>query len=324
MDIEKYKAQVGAYIKKTRKAKKMSQRELITDDDGFQIVSEKTLIEIEKGRKAARPDTLNLLLRKLDKSMVDVLAEFENDGILRFENRAWEIHSLMLGGKNEQANSEYEQLDSENWYNRDDPKTAGMLLSLKAGILGDVSNEIDLALEAIQNHLLKTHPALFKSETTLMQLDEQYIEKTTLKKSEYLKLVNISILYADKDELETTVNLLSSIIISITDGLLEASFKASVLCQIYYILSYALLESGSYEDSLVAITHGIELCEQTQNAQNLGWLHFNKGIALTMLGNKESAKDCFSRAHTIFAAFMQDEYIEDSTNYAKEEFGIEL
>ena len=43
MDIEKYKVEIGAYIKRTRKSKKMSQRELITDDDGFQIVSEKTL-----------------------------------------------------------------------------------------------------------------------------------------------------------------------------------------------------------------------------------------------------------------------------------------
>jgi len=324
MDIEKYKAQIGAYIKRTRKARKMSQRELITDDEGFQIVSEKTLIEIEKGRKAARTDTLSLLLRRLDKSMLDILAELENDDVLRFENRAWEIYSLMLAGKNEQANSEYEQLEAEYRYNQDDPKTAGMLLSLKVSILGDLSNEPDLALEAMQNYLLKTHPSLFNSGIIPMQLDEQYIEKTTLTKAEYLKLVNISVFYIDKDELEVAVSLLNSIIASITNGLLEAGFKASMLCQIYYIFSYALLEAGRHEDSLAAITRGIEFCEQTQNAQNLGWLHFNKGIALYMLSNKEDADDCFSRAHTIFAAFMQNEYIEDSLNYAREEFGIEL
>lgn len=323
MDIEKYKSQVGTFIKQTRQAQKMSQKELITDENGNQIVSEKTLIEIEKGRKAPRPDTLNLLLRKLSKSMLDILVEFENNDHLLFENRFQEIRSLIEGHKYEQAELCYKQLEAENWYDQKNPKIIQALLHLKAVIYADLYRETDLALDLCYESLMQTQPLAFKSETVPFQLDEEYIKATVLSKREYIILINIGVSYADKNELEAAIRICNNVIVSITGRPVEIEMRDFILNYVYFLLSDCLLGLERYHESLTVINQGIELCEKNQTVMNLGYLYFNKGIVLHFLGEPEAACMCFEQSQIIYKALNQQEFIDINKNYAKETYGIE-
>jgi len=324
MDLEKYKAQVGNFIKETRQAQKMSQKQLITDENGHQIISEKTLIEIEKGRKVPRPDTLSLLLSKLGKSILDVLVLFEGNEQLHFENRVWEIRSLLRENTLDKANLYYEQLEAEDWYDRKNPKVIQALLYLKGALYHELYREPDLALEALGKGLEQTRPLIFRSRAGSLKLDEAYIEATSLTKMEYLLLLNIGILYADTDELEDAVRICRIIITSITGGLVELEMRDYILSHVYYILSDSLLGLKRYQESLTISNQGIELFEKVQTAKHLGWLYFNKGIALYCLCDEATALSCFKQSQMMFEALGQQEYIDLSKNYAKENFGIEI
>jgi len=324
MDLEKYKAQVGKFIKETRKAQNMSQKKLITDKNGHQIISEKTLIEIEKGRKAARLDTLHLLLEKLGKSMLDVLVLFEDNNQLRFENRVWEIRSLIREDKLDKANLYYEQLESEDWYDRGNPKIIQSLLYLKAVIYGDLYEEPDLSLELLQKSLKQTRPLIFCAEAGTAQLDKAYIEATVMTEKEYLLLLNIGIYHSDMQDLEVSVRICNMIITSINSELVEADMRDSVLTNVYYILSDSLLGLKRYNESLTVSNQGIKLCEKIQTTRNLGWLYFTKGAALHCIGDAAAALSCFNQSQMIFNALDQQEHIDDGKKYAKENLGIEI
>ncbi|MCL2222651.1 MAG: helix-turn-helix transcriptional regulator [Oscillospiraceae bacterium] len=324
MDLEKYKAQVGRFIKKTRKSKKMSQMKLITDERGFQIVSEKTLIEIEKGRKTPRPDTLDLLLSRLGKSMLDILADFEDDDLLHFENRVQEIRSLLNAKKYEQANSCYKQLESEDWYDRGNPKISQALLYLKAIIYGDLHRDPDLSLDTLLQSLEQTRPLALRSIAGQSPLDETYIRATVFSKREYLILVNISVCYADKNELEAAIRICNLIIASITSGSVEIDMREYILNHAYFIFAVTLLELGRYNESLEASNQGIELCEKNQTVQNLGCLYFHKGLALYCLGYIVAAFSCFTQSQMVYKVLHQDENVKFNKSYAKEVFGIEI
>ena len=320
MDLEKYKVEVGRFIKETRQSQKISQKRLITDENGHQIISEKTLIEIEKGRKTPRPDTLNLLLQKLNKDMLDVLFLFEDNNRLRFENRVCEIRSLINEEKCEQANLYYKQLEAEDWYDRKNPKISQALLYLKGCIYGDLYKEADLSLELFQKSLKQTRPLIFHPETGQIQLDDS----TALTKIEYILLINIGIHYGDKDEMENAVRIFNIIIASVTSDAVDIEMRDSILNQVYFLLSDGLLNLERYHDALAIINQGIALCEKTQIAQNLGYLHYNKGITLYCLGDVVAAFVCFEQSKMVFKALNQQEHIDICKNYAKMDLGIDI
>ena len=328
MNLEKYKTQVGNFIRESRHNLGISQRKLITDEQGDTIISEKTLIEIEKGRKAPRPDTLSILLRRLGKTMADVLVLFDDDieemKREEFEARVSEISKLIDASKLAEAHASYKTLVAENWYNHEDAKVKQDLLFLKGALFFDLFDEPELGLAVLERSLKQTRPLIVQSDSGRFGLNSSYIESHALTETEYLLIINIIIHYFDTDEMLMVKDMCQTIIYSLNHNQVERHLRDDIMNHTYSLLSECLLLLGDFEGAMEIANQGIGLCVSNQSYKNLGIHHYNKGAAIYKNGDTKAAFACFHKAVAICEALDLNDQLATIIENAREDFSLTI
>ena len=329
MEFNDRKKEIGAAVRKFRKEKGLSQKQLIyARGEKYPVLSENALIAIEKGKTLPKQETLDIVLSILDKTMSDLLEEIDREAKVSFNNAIENISLLVSNHKYSEANILLMSLkEDEIVYNKVDPANRQIVGFYEGVFAYKLHKDPTQALKILKEELAIRRPAVFskkKKELDIDRIDNDKLAKESLSFIDYRMLSSISNIKFDIGLYDESVEILYSVIKSLNTKLVAKSVKDNMLNMIYFNLSNNLKKLKRYSEALEVCDLGIVLCKVIKTTKTLGELYSNKGEIYGYLKDIEKAHHFYKLSCDQFIRDDEPEKLEITRNGALEVHGISV
>ena len=299
MDLEKYKEEIGEFVRKARKEKGISLQQFT---ERYNIVAENTLIDLEKGRKVPKQEILDLVLNAIDKDMQDVWDEVGKDIQICLNDDLSKIDTLVLAYKYKEAKIIYDKLIKDKYYDSDNPRNKQSMAYYEGVFVSKIDKKPAQALKILKEGLSRRRPGLFcligknGKKLNIDKINYDNLKVTGLSYIDYRMLSSIANIQFELGFYEDSIELSYSIVSSLNTEQVDMFLRHRLLDLIYFNFSTHLMDVKRYEEALEICNLGIALSKKIKVTRFLADLYSNKAEILSYQKNREEAHHYFKLA----------------------------
>jgi transcriptional regulator with XRE-family HTH domain len=297
--MPKYSA--GDTIKRLRKQRAMSQREL---SQSFMCRSH--LSRIENGETNPSKETLMILFERLGYNPNLPLEFFLSEKESKYHAEIEKIENLLKRRQTQEANVLIMRLENDKEFVRSESNKQN-LLYFKAASLFYENKEAGPIIELLMKAIKISAPK-FKEEA----ISDYFLTKNDI------SIINmLSTMYGQTNQLERAIDLQYQLKENFDNQFMDNESKGRHYPMVILNLAELLTKTKKYEEAIKICDIGIKFCRSTSHKRLLPMIVHDKAICLYEIGEKEECEKLLRQAYYAYEMHEMPKYMEAIKNYVQ-------
>jgi len=314
---------IGYAIRKFRKKKRMTQKQLTkSDDPSRRILSERTLGRIERGETPLSPKYLDEILQELGVSYAEFFSEVEGPDSTLFLNGFSEVWDLLFEKKHEEASKRLNELLLKSKVDLRKPHIAQalMLYNCRVEVESLPDNaDFDLYQEELSTSLCLTSPYAVADRNGLILAK---VASNVFTLNEYRIMNIMAALNELRGDTNAAVGVYRAMKKSLKNKTLSSEIRNKLLPTVCYNLADSLTNQCEFGEAITTAETGLTHGKKVGNHKADGSLYYAMAKALQLNGELEKAAENFGRSYASFKAQGREESAKKVKDFAADKYGV--